>query len=96
MNPNITGQVLLWDRGVKPFKDEKHIVQIFGVLAVPPSIALEHMSQSWVKHTLTGDYTSELGLVLSGGLPHHREPIPNDINTASSIEQLMSSRMWRV
>lgn len=92
----ITGQVVIWDKGPKVFADGRHVLQIFGVLAADPETAKRAFHQSWVKHTLLGKYDDDLGLILAGGLPEQREPIPNDINTASSIQQLMLSRMWRV
>lgn len=93
--PNITGQMLFWNKGKnKNLLTGKVAVQVFGVLCMQERIA-NIICDEYVKRTFYGDYCNNLNLRLFS-LDHHNEEIPKKFQHNYNSDQLITAPIWRV
>lgn len=91
--PPITGQLLLWNKGPGPISG-KNMVQVFGVLGLPASLAEEFCRDEYLKHMVFGQKSVDgLRLDISQDVT---EPLPEYYTKGQTPDRLFTSPIWRM
>lgn len=92
--PSITGQLMFWDKGPQGPDPLRHVVQVFGVLGLPPELAKEFCRDETLKHMVYGE-RSALGLKLVASADM-TEALPEYYQKGQSPDRLFTSPVWRM